>query len=187
MCEKLIDSVFGIKEKNDYFPRTSWKLKYGDQRRNYALEPDTIMLCNGKIYVIDAKYYRYGVTGISSHLPESSSINKQITYGEYIYNHKKFKDIYGDDVPVYNAFLMPYNKQDNPFHINEYFANIGEADSDWKYGNHNYERVQGIVVDIRFLMNNYYGSHKSKIIKMAKLIEEALQENADALPEDKAE
>ena len=56
-----------------------------------------------------------------------------------------------------------------------------EADSDWKYGNHNYERVQGIVVDIRFLMNNYYGSHKSKIIKMAKLIEEALQENADAL------
>lgn len=95
--EKLIDAVFGIKEKNDYFPRTSWKLKYGDQRRNYALEPDTIMLCNGKIYVIDAKYYRYGVTGISSHLPESSSINKQITYGEYIYNHKKFKDIYGDD------------------------------------------------------------------------------------------
>ena len=134
------------------------------------------MLCNGKIYVIDAKYYRYGVTGIPSHLPESSSINKQITYGEYIYNHQKFKDKYGDDVPVYN-----------PFHINEYFANIGEADSDWKYGNHNYERVQGIVVDIRFLMNNYYGSHKSKIIKMAKLIEEALQENAGALLEEKAE
>lgn len=178
--EKLIDAVFGIKEKDEYFPRTSWHLKYDSNRRNYALEPDTIMLCDGKIYVIDAKYYRYGVTGIASHLPESSSINKQITYGEYIYNNQKFKDKYGDDVPVYNAFLMPYNKANNPFDIDEYFANIGEADSEWKYGNHNYERVQGIVVDIRFLMNNYFGSHKSKILKMAQTIEEALQENRNS-------
>lgn len=184
--EKLIDAVFGIKEKEEYFPRTTWHLKYGDTHRNYALEPDTIMLCNGKIYVLDAKYYRHGVTGVPSHLPESTSINKQITYGEYIYNHKKFKKQYGDDVPVFNAFLMPYNKKDNPFGIDEYFAHIGEADSDWKYGYHNYERVQGIVVDIRFLMNNYFGSRNSKIIKMAKLIEEALQENADTLPEEKA-
>ncbi|MEG0794014.1 MAG: LlaJI family restriction endonuclease [Lachnospiraceae bacterium] len=185
--EKLIDAVFGIKEKEEYFPRTTWHLKYSDTHRNYALEPDTIMLCNGKIYVLDAKYYRYGVTKIPSHLPESTSINKQITYGEYIYNHKKFKKKYGDDVPVFNAFLMPYNKKDNLFEIDEYFAQIGEADSDWKYGHHNYEHVQGIVVDIRFLMNNYYGSHKSKIIKMAKLIEEALQENAEPLPEEKVE
>lgn len=183
--EKLIDTVFGIKEKDEYFPRTLWKLKYGNNRKNYALEPDTIMLCNNKIYVLDAKYYRYGVTGIPSHLPESTSINKQITYGEYIYNNDKFKKKYGYDVPVYNAFLMPYNKAENPFNINDYFANIGEADSDWKYGNHNYERVQGIVVDIRFLMNNYYGSHKSKIVKMAELIEKALQENGDSLTDGK--
>ena len=185
---------FILEYYSKHFPELSvsasqipWSVDDGIRTMLPVMQSDIHLQKGNTVLIIDAKYYRYGVTGISSHLPESSSINKQITYGEYIYNHKKFKDIYGDDVPVYNAFLMPYNKQDNPFHINEYFANIGEADSDWKYGNHNYERVQGIVVDIRFLMNNYYGSHKSKIIKMAKLIEEALQENADALPEDKAE
>lgn len=185
--EKLIDAVFGIKEKEEYFPRTTWYLKYGDTHRNYALEPDTIMLCNGKIYVLDAKYYRHGITGIHSHLPESTSINKQITYGEYIYNNQKFKKKYGNEVPVFNAFLMPYNKKKNPFGIDEYFAHIGEADSDWKYGHHNYERVQGIVVDIRFLMNNYYGSHKSKVMKMAQLIEDAIKENTGSLPDENAD
>lgn len=172
--EKLIDVTFGIKEKEKYFPRTSWKLKYSNQRRNNPLEPDTIMLYNEKIYVIDAKYYRYGITGIPSHLPESTSINKQITYGEYIYKHKRFKDEYGDEVPVYNAFLIPYSKKDNPFNISDDFACIGEAESDWKAGNNSYERILGVVVDTTYLMSNYYRSRKSHIMKMANLIEKAL-------------
>lgn len=120
------------------------------------------MICGGKIYVLDAKYYRYGVSGLPKHLPESTSINKQITYGEYIDNCAELKAKYGDT--IYNAFLMPYNKDDNPFHLQgQYFANVGEAAGEWKFGYHKYERVQGIVVDIRYLMNNYYGSHTSKI------------------------
>ena len=169
--EKLIDAVFGIKEKNDYFPRTSWKLKYGDQRRNYALEPDTIMLCNGKIYVIDAKYYRYGVTGISSHLPESSSINKQITYGEYIYNHKKFKDIYGDDVPVYNAFLMPFDSLKRKCPDNSQMLKIGEAISNWKDNSEEYQKIQGILIDVKSLMSINVRQEMNEIEKLAKLIE----------------
>ena len=109
--EKLIDRVFGIKDKQNYFPKTRWKLK-GKVKENVALEPDSIMLYNNQIYVLDAKYYRYGITGIPIHLPESSSINKQITYGEYIYTQRRFKEQYGEDVPVYNAFLMPYNSQE---------------------------------------------------------------------------
>ena len=179
--EKLIDEVFGVKDKEQYFPRTKWKLRYGKDRVNYALEPDTIMLCDKKIYVLDAKYYRYGITGIPSHLPESSSINKQITYAEYIYNQKKFKEEYGDSVPVYNAFLMPFNKDDNIFDSDDFFMSIGEANSDWKMNTYQYERVQGIVVDVRFLMYNYYGSHKSKILKMAQTIDEALAQSNEAL------
>lgn len=179
--EKLIDEVFGMKGKEEFFPRTKWSLKFGDDKNNHALEPDTVMICQGKIYVLDAKYYRYGVTGQTRHLPESTSINKQITYGEYIDNCQDLKDKYGE-LPIYNAFLMPYNKDKNPFDLhNEYFANIGEAISEWKSGCHLYERVQGIVVDIRYLMNNYYGSHKSKINKMAETIEKALTENDDQL------
>ena len=32
----------------------------------------------------DAKYYKYGWTQLPKDLPSSSSINKQISYGEYI-------------------------------------------------------------------------------------------------------
>ena len=63
--------------------------------------PDTIMIYNGKYYVLDAKCYKYGWTGIPDHLPNGSSINKQITYGEYLEKHK---GINADS--VFNAFIM---------------------------------------------------------------------------------
>ena len=81
--ESLIDFTFGEDNKEDYFPRTSWLIS-GGTTRNSALEPDTIMVVGGKVFVLDAKYYRYGHTKNAQHLPQSSSINKQITYGEYI-------------------------------------------------------------------------------------------------------
>lgn len=181
--EKLIDEVFGIRGKEEFFPRTKWKLKFTDSKDNHALEPDSIMMCDDKIYVLDAKYYRYGVTGEPRHLPESSSINKQITYGEYIDNCRELKDKYGD-LPIYNAFLIPFNKSENPFNMtDEYFLNIGEATGEWKSNGKLYEHVQGIVIDIRFLMNNYTGSHKSKIRKLAKVIDEELAKNNGTLPD----
>lgn len=176
--EKLIDRVFGIKDKYKFFPRTKWRLK-GKVKDNHALEPDTIMLCNGKIFILDAKYYRYGVTGKPIHLPASSSINKQITYGEYIYTQDRFKREYGDDIRVYNAFLMPYNSAENVFGLNSVYGNIGEARGDWKSNEHDYERVQGMVVDIRYLMYHYSGSHSDKIMRLANSIEQALRDNED--------
>lgn len=181
--ERLIDEVFGIRGKEEFFPRTKWNLKFNANKDNHALEPDSIMMCDDKIYVLDAKYYRYGVTGESRHLPESSSINKQITYGEYIDNCQALKDKYGE-LPIYNAFLMPFNRGKNPFHVSDdYFLNIGEATGEWKNDAKLYEHVQGIVIDIRFLMNNYTGSHKSKIRKLAKVIDEELAKNNGSLPD----
>ena len=181
--EKLIDRIFGIKDKNKFFPRTRWFLK-GKVKENYALEPDTIMLYAGKIYVLDAKYYRYGITGNPNHLPESTSINKQITYGEYIHTQDALRQQYGEDVPVFNAFLMPYNSEDNIFGFNSVYGNIGEARGDWKNNIHSYEHVQGIVVDIRYLMYHYSGNHTSKIMQLAETIEKALAENSGHLPDE---
>lgn len=169
--ERLIDEIFGVREKEDFFPRTKWRLKYGQERDNHALEPDSIMVCGGKVYVLDAKYYRYGVTGDRGHLPESSAISKQITYGEYVRSCR-------GDVPVYNAFLMPYDSSDNPFGVRgEEFANIGEATGQWKSGEQSYERVQGIAVDTRSLMQQHSGFHQGEIRRLAKAIEDALAEN----------
>lgn len=180
--EKLIDRVFGEKNKIDYFPKTRWTLRAGRARTNAALEPDTIMLHDNKIYVIDAKFYKFGVSGNPSDLPESSSINKQITYGEYIATHARFREQHGENVSVYNAFLMPYNSLDNKFGTNDTFVNIGEATGDWKTVGHNYERVQGILVDIRYLMYHYVGKPKNQIIALAHSIESAFEVTGGVLP-----
>lgn len=170
--ENLIDEIFGVTEKEEFFPRTKWNLTFASDRTNHALEPDSIMMYNDKIYVLDSKYYQYGVTGKPKHLPESTSINKQITYAEYIHTNSKFKGKYGD-IPIYNAFVMPFSKVDNPFgSTDQYFLNIGEATSEWKCNQQNYERVKGVVVDISFIMNSYKGSNKLKKEKMAQAIED---------------
>ncbi|MBS3948499.1 MAG: LlaJI family restriction endonuclease [Dethiobacter sp.] len=180
--EKLIDRVFGEKNKVDYFPKTRWALRAGRGRTNAALEPDTIMLHDGKIYVIDAKFYKFGISGNPADLPESSSINKQITYGEYIATQERFRVRYGGEVPVYNAFLMPYNALENRFGTNDTFVNIGEATGDWKVAGHKYERVQGILVDTRYLMYHYVGKPKNQIAALARSIESAFNATGGLLP-----
>ena len=80
-----------------------------------------------KIYVLDAKYYKFGATKSAGDLPGTGSINKQITYGEYIAEQEIFKKVHGNNYQVYNAFLMPYaTKEDKTI------ENIGLAISNWK-------------------------------------------------------
>ena len=165
--EKLIDVTFGITEKADYFPRAEWKLLHNENKPTYPLRPDTIMIHDDEIYVLDAKYYKYGDTKDSSDLPNASSINKQITYAEYIKQNKKFKF---NENSIFNAFLMPYNKEDNLFGHDEPFVNIGEAISCWKQNGYEYEHIQGILVDIRELMINYNKNSKNSISELAKVI-----------------
>lgn len=177
--EKLLDRMFGVKDKQKYFPRTYWHLK-GTRSANAALEPDTIMIWDGKLYVLDAKYYRYGISGNPSQLPESTSINKQITYGEYIYSNEEYHALYGEN--VFNAFLMPFDASKNPFDTTEEFYSIGEATGNWKTAGHNFERVQGIVIDINYVMHHYTGRHDREIAQLAALIEQSLAEHGGALP-----
>ncbi len=153
--EKMIDKAFGIDNKDEYFPRTRWLLDYGDGKAKKPLIPDTIMIFNDKYYVIDSKFYRYGSTGNSDHLPNGSDINKQITYAEYI---EKAKEIHADN--IYNCFLMPFNHEANVFSTISEIKNIGEAIGEWRYTDKEphlkkYERIQGVVIDVRFLMKNY--------------------------------
>jgi len=149
--EKMINKAFGVEDKEVFFPRTRWLLDYSKGKEKPPLIPDTIMVYKNKVYVLDAKLYRYGSSGNVDHLPNGSDINKQITYGEYIERVKQVPD----DM-LYNAFVMPFNMCDNPFlGLNDDVGNVGEAVGDWKENIKYYERVQGIVIDTRFLMYNY--------------------------------
>jgi hypothetical protein len=162
--ESLIDKVYGIPNKDVYFPKTRWRVG-GKEYENACLEPDTIMLWNGNVYVLDAKYYKYGMTRRPSDLPESTSINKQITYGEYIAEQDRFKRLHGDKFQVYNAFLMPFAAE------NEEIVNIGAAVSDWKSNRKTYEQIQGIVVDVKYLMRVVVPKGENELEKLAVCIE----------------
>ncbi len=167
--ERMIDKAFGVEDKEQYFPRTRWLLDYGRDKEKRPLQPDTIMIYGDKYYVLDAKLYRYGWDPKPDHLPNSADINKQITYGEYIEQTKSLPN-----EKLYNAFIMPYNKENNLFMLNGNVGNIGEAVSDWKSNLKNYERIQGIVVDTRYLMYNYIGTSEQQKKEMAECIEKVL-------------
>ena len=159
--EKLIDKFFGVSNKEDFFPHAEWTERYGKNKGKpaSALEPDSIMIYKDKYYVLDAKYYRYGVFpqyGPGA-LPQSSDINKQITYGQFVKNRKT-----PEGAQVLNAFIMPFNRSKNYFKIDRLYGNVAEAVGDWVSNPDNpeiYERVQGIVVDTRYLLKNYDGNH----------------------------
>lgn len=132
--------------------------------------PDTIMIYNDKYYILDAKCYKYGWTGIPDHLPNGSSINKQITYGEYL---EKYKGVNPNS--LFNAFIMPYNMAKNHFNLTSVVGNIGEAVGDWRFNKKYYERIQGIVMDTRYLMYHYSGKPMKEKVALAECIEAVLE------------
>ncbi len=168
--EKMIDRVFGIPEKYDYFPKTTWLLEDGRKYDNAYLEPDTIMRYGEKIYVLDAKYYKYGESGLPGDLPTSTSIHKQITYGEYIAETDKFLRE-GQHPDVYNAFLMPYDSEGRKYPTGKHIYYIGTATSQWKDNMKKYENVIGILLDVKYIMGIESRQDEMAIIKLANLIE----------------
>ncbi len=180
--EAMIDKVYGISEKKEYFPKTYWTIP-GKEHANAPLKPDTIMVYKGSVYVLDAKYYKYGVTGKVTDLPQSASIYKQITYGEYITHHEKFKKKYGKDFKVYNAFIMPFNSLHSQWKTKDDVLWIGEAYGDWKRDgkpeSESYEHIQGVVIDVKHLMKINTSHNEEEIMKLAEKITRFYEEVQD--------
>ncbi len=169
--EKMIDSMFsGTDSKKDFYPTAFWDLVYPEEKKGVKssnLRPDTISIKNKSVFVLDAKYYRYGTTHEPGDLPETTSIEKQITYGEYIRNcSKKTYD------EVLGAFLMPYNKgvcDDNIKYIGA--ARAAWPDEDRK------KKIAGILIDTRFLVENWTrGSNKTTFDELTKMIEDHIKD-----------
>lgn len=153
--ERMIDLIYGsIDNKQDFNPVGQWHLvKYGYKTIDSSeLRPDTILIKDKRVYVLDAKFYRFGFTGSSDDLPETTSIQKQITYGDFI----KQNVIEGAEA-VYNAFLLPYDK-DNPenekhgIKSDEILQYIGYAKSTWKDGSQEHETIHSFLVDLKHVV-----------------------------------
>ena len=171
--EKLIDDMYGIKKITGFYPETTWYLTSGKSFRNMPLRPDTIMKYGEKIYIIDAKYYQFGINNYG--LPDSSSVAKQIIYGDYV--DKKFKS----QKKVFNIFILPYDGSQDSCNI-QY---IGYAESNWKNNRQEqfkpYFKVHTFLLDVKSLMYSYLSaSHVKKIsykTKLASLMEKYSENN----------
>lgn len=183
--EGLIDSVFGIdsNEKKKYYPHCSWKIgkasavEVRDEKRT-ALRPDTIMLLNEDIFILDAKYYPYGEAETGKNfsrnpkkLPGTGSIVKQIAYAEFIEARQKEQSGKYPKGKIFNAFIMPYASNKND--LDDYgLENIGYACCDWCDAGveKSYDKIYGILLDVRALMHRHPVKSGSDIAELARMI-----------------
>lgn len=178
--EKMVDKFFeGIEsdEKKKFNPSATWKLVGMEEMQSSNLRPDTIHIRNGDhVYILDAKFYPYGATGREVDLPSTSSIQKQVTYGDHV-----FKNVLNKNGEVRNAFVLPYNKNKVPFINYEFMEKffdgnllyIGYAEPAWReFMDERYNRVYSFLIDFNFLLMNYEHGMSDYIEKVCSLIEE---------------
>ena len=70
---------------------------------------------------------------------------------------------------------MPFNKQNELWKNSDTILSIGEAISTWKSNEETYERIQGILVDVKHLMRVTVHQDESEISRLAECIEAAIE------------
>lgn len=148
------------------------------QITNAPLRPDTIMIQDEKCFVIDAKYYSFAAPANQNSenaddenndeaqngsIPGSDSIQKQITYAEFIDssidNNKSLKrpqKFRFEPQNIYNVFILPESNTE------KVFCYKGYATSEWKDNSKNYHKIHAITLDTKFLLENA-GKNSSEI------------------------
>ena len=81
----------------------------------------------------------------------------------------------GQAPTVYNAFIMPYSASCELWNSDSNFLYVGEAVSSWKSNEKSYERVQGILLDVKHLMKLTIRKDENEIQQLAECIEEAIR------------
>ena len=148
-----------------------------DEKHRSTLRPDTIMIKEIPdqvgddrigVYILDSKYYKYGLTKSPAHLPGAESVCKQMAYAEYVETRLKEIPAFAGMTShgVYNAFIMPYcadaGKWDEIAAVatlprNDVYAmkRTGYIYGDWKDRSKPYHKIHCILLDMKSVMRNY--------------------------------
>ena len=178
--EKMVDIMFGNisdSQKKKYNPPTYWVIGNDNIHRNSPLEPDTIHnFINNEVkttYIIDSKLYSYGCTASLNDLPGSQSIQKQITYGDYVKNTLEEDN----DVLVRNMFILPYNKENNDFNVNYNLYCFGYSSAEWRNKDmlQDHDYIFGYFIDFNYLLVNYKNKGKNDLNDIYSNIEKKLK------------
>lgn len=175
--ERMIDSIFGnIKDLRDFNPKAKWQLVRNNYKETNSseLRPDTIIVKGNDVFILDSKFYRFGYTGREEDLPETTSIQKQITYGDYI--KKNVTKVHIDH--IYNAFLLPYDKTRATFESPDNIQYIGFAKSSWKDNKANHELIHSFLIDLHHVVRTWNRMSHDEDVNF--LIEEIVRHNTDA-------
>lgn len=184
--ERMVDAIFGnITDIKRYNPNASWfiiKDKNSlEEREASALRPDTIRidpypktyLVDDKTktaYVLDAKYYRYGTTGDPKDLPETTSIQKQVTYATHIKTNLEHEE---KIEKIHNAFVLPYNKNKNGLNLENNLEYIGFSKANWLNKDEDKGVVHAFLMDTKHLVSTWsQGNCKNDIDELIRAIEE---------------
>lgn len=137
-------------------------------------------------FIIDSKYYSYtmlrnldseedesGQESVLVHgsIPGTDSIQKQITYAQYIdasiktFGSEKRAEYRFNPGDIFNVFILPANN------IEEKLQYIGYAASDWHDGSKNYHTVHAVTLDTKFLLENGNKKRRDLQKELAELIE----------------
>lgn len=176
--EKMVDSVFGNDLINNYRPELKW-VNLPEKVSDPHMRPDTIIKRKNKreLFIIDSKYYKYAVID-NGKLPGAEDIDKQITYGDYCSNPHNFdKPLEYDTDKIYNAFIVPYNKTDNRFDLNENFVYIGYAESKARNNESSessHKKIALLLMDTKFLIDCYLHKDKANTDKLVDSIIDGL-------------
>lgn len=113
-------------------------------------------------------------------LPETQSIQKQITYGDHVFNTLDKSD----NPKVRNTFILPYNKKlenfANDLNTLKYndgnLAYFGQAYTDWRNTEdpRDYEKVYAFGIDFNYLLKNYNKPDYVIIDTLCKKIEKLI-------------
>lgn len=175
--ERMIDSIFGnVKDLRDFNPTAKWQLVRNNYKETKSsdLRPDTILINDSEVFILDSKFYRFGYTGVDSDLPETTSIQKQITYGDYIKKNVTKIPI----TNIYNAFLMPYDKEREVFKSEDNIQYVGFAKSTWKDNKADHEYIHAFLIDLKHVVKTWNRYNHNADIQC--LIEEIIKHNEEA-------
>lgn len=178
--EGMVDSVFGEKNKKKFYPHCHWEIEGMEgfdtddvEYSKTAMRPDSIMITNKnteeqKIFVLDSKYYKFGITNQRNHLPMSGSIIKQIAYAEYIEQKEASGGLKNKSKAIYNAFIMPFNSNGGETKM----LCKGNAWTDYKptVAGKSYYRIRAILLDTKYLIE-HHTRNLELINQLAKIIE----------------
>ena len=139
-----------------------------DEKHRSTLRPDTIMSLSSSVFILDSKYYKYGLTGFYSHLPGAESVCKQMAYAEYVEKMQgdpstPLHFAQDDTSPkrIYNAFIMPYCADAEGASASSatfQMKRVGYIYGDWKNvkdENRPYHKIHCILLDMKSVMRNY--------------------------------